>query len=790
MDVRCEKCQTEYELDESRLKPAGVTVKCTNCGHMFKIRKRAPTNVGMPTAAAPVPTAAPPEPKRTRATSAEESIARPMTDTGSGPNAERQWLLRLENGDQKSCRELATLQQWIVAGVVTRESLISRSGKTWKRLGDIPELGQYFVIADEARTQRPDGSAGKAPSTMPGVVAKGLPSGGAATAPPARNERADQEDPESRATGTFPPRRTAQTSAPPPPARRTPSAGSPQARPNPLAQTELAPAIPQSTPRTGPSASDPPPRARPPSIPDGGRSTALWANSDIKASESMIQMPQGPQAGKIAAIPDEPAFAGRVRVQASDEASFSTGKVRLVDDDEYLLPPAHGSRAGLWIAIFSLLVIVGAAVTIYVFAFRDQGTTQAKIADAPAPIAVTKADAAAPPPPSVPDAAPAPVVTPIDAARGELATAVEARMRSALDALASQDDPPAQAMRSRLMTAIAQDVQDRAGLLEKGDGDKLRREAKQLVVDAASLAQRAVKAKPDDASANLAMAEVLRLQGKTAHEVRRYLEVAKTNAGSDAELATSAALANALLLSRDGKLDDAAKALAAIDGNDARVAVASALLALAQNRADDAKKALDSVLAQAPDQEAAHALQKKLETSVTKSDPLPPEDHAGSGSEAGSKKSPPPSPTPEGGGYDALVARGNKLAETNCAKAMEVFQKAIEIKSNGVDALVGMGYCHLDAKQFASAFSNFRSALVVAPRFEPALGGIAETYQRQGNKDMAIESWRKYLEVFPNAAKAKKQLEILGAPTDAPSPPPPPTPTPTPAPDGTGSGSG
>jgi tetratricopeptide (TPR) repeat protein len=382
-------------------------------------------------------------------------------------------------------------------------------------------------------------------------------------------------------------------------------------------------------------------------------------------------------------------------------------------------------------------------------------------------------------------------VTPIDTARSELATAVEARMRSALDALASQDDPEAQAVRARLMTAIAQDLQDRAGLVEKSDGDKLRREAKQLVVDAASLAQRAVKAKPDDASANLAMAEVLRLQGKSAHEVRRYLDVAKANAGGDAELAHGAALADALLLSRDGKLDDAAKALAAIDGNDVRVALASALVALAQNHIDDAKKGLDAVLAQAPDQEAAHALQKKLETSVTKTDPLPPEDHAGSGSGAGSgsKKPPTPAPAPEAVGYDALVARGNKLAESNCAKAMEMFQKALDIKSNGVDALVGMGYCHLDAKQFASAFSNFRTALVVSPRFEPALGGIAETYQRQGNKDMAIESWRKYLEVYPNAAKAKKQLEILGAPVDAP-PPSPPTPTPTPAPEGSGSGSG
>ena len=53
MDVRCEQCGTEYELDEARLKPGGVTVKCTGCGHMFKIRKRSNTGVGP----APAPTA-------------------------------------------------------------------------------------------------------------------------------------------------------------------------------------------------------------------------------------------------------------------------------------------------------------------------------------------------------------------------------------------------------------------------------------------------------------------------------------------------------------------------------------------------------------------------------------------------------------------------------------------------------------------------------------------------------------------------------------------------------------
>src|SRR5262249_18215694 len=161
MDVRCEKCQTEYELDESRLKPGGVTVKCTNCGHMFKIRKRANTNVGLASTTAqanPVDTRGrPASANQARAESVPgAAAAAPMkiADLPSGPTSssgERQWQVRLENGETKTCRELVALQQWIVAGVATRESLISRTGKTWKRLGDIDELAQYFVIADEAR---------------------------------------------------------------------------------------------------------------------------------------------------------------------------------------------------------------------------------------------------------------------------------------------------------------------------------------------------------------------------------------------------------------------------------------------------------------------------------------------------------------------------------------------------------------------------------------------------------------------------------------------------------------
>jgi predicted Zn finger-like uncharacterized protein len=775
MDVRCEKCQTEYELDESRLKPGGVTVKCTNCGHMFKIRKRTPTNVGMPTvqdAAPPGPAAraaakAPSRPPETRPRAPSDAPV-DVNDPPSGPTSERQWMVRLENGENKTCRELATLQQWIVAGVATRESLISRSGKTWKRLGDIAELGQYFAIADEARAQRSAKPTGPKPpvATVLGV--------GAAKA--AGGTVVPDDDLDGRSTGNY--RARGKTTPPPPPGAKV----------NPLAQTEMSAQIP--VPRRPPT--------QPPPPPPGNRQTAAWASSEVKASESMAAMPQGPRGGKLSAIPgNEPAFSGKIRMTPGDEASFDTGRVRTVDDDDDLMPAQRGSRAGMWIALLAVLVIGGAAGIVYVFVLNKNKSNVAKTpVDAAAAVAAVVADAAvAPPPPAIDAAAVAPPpADPLDAARAELAGDVEARLKGTADSLAGKDDAASLAMRARLSTALAQSMNDRAGLVDKAEGDKLRRDAKQIVIDAMPLAQKAVKAAADDASANLAMADMLRLQGKPSKDIARYLDKAKSS--KDKELARSAALCSALVSVRDGKLDDAAKALGAIDaGDDNRVKFQTALVAFMQNKTADAKPIVDGITAAQPDHDGARALAKKLATAVAKTDPMPPEN----GGNGGTHETPTTHPVDNGGGgggggdYDSLLAKANKLAETNCAKAMELFGKALEQKPTGVEALTGMGYCYLDAKQFASAFSKFRAALAVSNRYEPALGGVAETYQRQGNREQAIEAWHRYLDVIPDSAKAKKQLQILGDTGDKPAPTqgsaegtPAPAPAPQPA---AGSGS-
>ena len=37
MDVRCNRCATEYEFDDALISERGTTVKFTNCGYQFKV---------------------------------------------------------------------------------------------------------------------------------------------------------------------------------------------------------------------------------------------------------------------------------------------------------------------------------------------------------------------------------------------------------------------------------------------------------------------------------------------------------------------------------------------------------------------------------------------------------------------------------------------------------------------------------------------------------------------------------------------------------------------------------
>ncbi len=118
MDVACPRCSTEYEFDETRIPVDGVTVKCTQCSHVFRIKKRASA----------------------------------FTTEVSQPG--RDWKLRRLDGRVEAFQKLTTLHQWIVERRVSRNDEVSLTGETWKRLGDIAELASFFMIVDEAERSR------------------------------------------------------------------------------------------------------------------------------------------------------------------------------------------------------------------------------------------------------------------------------------------------------------------------------------------------------------------------------------------------------------------------------------------------------------------------------------------------------------------------------------------------------------------------------------------------------------------------------------------------------------
>ncbi len=103
MDVTCEKCQTEYEFDDALVSEQGTSVRCTQCGHRFKVKR----------------------------------------PDGSAPEI---WIVRTVEGQTLEFRALRELKSAIGAGKVGKDDVLSRGAGRPRRLASIAELEPFFVV--------------------------------------------------------------------------------------------------------------------------------------------------------------------------------------------------------------------------------------------------------------------------------------------------------------------------------------------------------------------------------------------------------------------------------------------------------------------------------------------------------------------------------------------------------------------------------------------------------------------------------------------------------------------
>jgi|HubBroStandDraft_1064217.scaffolds.fasta_scaffold08727_2 predicted Zn finger-like uncharacterized protein len=103
MDVRCERCSSEYEFDDALVSGRGTTVRCTSCGHQFKVRR---------------------------------------FEDGA-PAADR-WTVKTAEDHDLTFFSLRDLQQAISSKRVRRDDILIQGGGRPRALGSITELEPFF----------------------------------------------------------------------------------------------------------------------------------------------------------------------------------------------------------------------------------------------------------------------------------------------------------------------------------------------------------------------------------------------------------------------------------------------------------------------------------------------------------------------------------------------------------------------------------------------------------------------------------------------------------------------
>ncbi len=153
MYVQCERCKTEYDFDDALVSERGTTVKCTQCGHQFKVRRAA-----------------------------------------AADGASDRWVVTTVSGKTLTFTSLRELQKAILGKQVARSDSLSRGNAPARLLGAIAELEPFFdkrasmpPAADvEPATNRkpPTKSNPPAEPARPRIDTLRPPTGGVAAPPP------------------------------------------------------------------------------------------------------------------------------------------------------------------------------------------------------------------------------------------------------------------------------------------------------------------------------------------------------------------------------------------------------------------------------------------------------------------------------------------------------------------------------------------------------------------------------------------------------------------------------
>ena len=806
MDVTCPRCQTDYEFDDALVSERGTTVKCTNCGHQFRVFRPRASQAGTPTTASP-----------------------------------ELWRIDRREGEPLELRSLVELQRAIRAGRVSRTDLLRRGDGAARRVGDIPELEPFFPAARQEMQQHtlplpavggldgpmmPPGQRipahtpayGKAQNPAQNAISQERSGSGTLrppgpVPPPARhNEPSNPGAPRPRSGPPPRPNTTLRTPLGLAPYVPSPSANPPPPAHGPVAEPH-APAPdsvdPPTVPMAAMSASEaaarlqaadaaavarvsaaratplPPPRTPPPPVRPGSEP----GNDRVSLTDLVAGLP-----GTEGAEPEPPT---RRRVDSAVPTSTSTARIDTSPSQpsreelyESLFPPTERRRSrgsAKWIVA---LVIVGGLVLVGATVGRpyvDKALAMAGIGGAPS----GSAGAA-----RLQDA-----IAAGDRARGEgdYAVAREAYLRATViddKSLPAWDGFCSAESELAIVHWIA--AMATGSSLERDQATSIGASAGRTCARWGELA-RASEEGVKKAEADLRPARALAAQGNgsglrlylPAHANEPILEamvvLADATKGDAKTIETAAKTAAATL----------AKVPLGMFATPGDVAIAAYTAAIGGPPAR-LQEALDELAKRAP----RHMLLDTLKQLGVNGSPAAATSASGSPSSSASvvaSASAAPSttgkvavastgtgtgtaPTATGGGgpdkptgdYRDLDKKGHEaLMAGDVTKAETMFRGALAQNPGDIDALFGLGQIERNRGNHAAAISNFKSVLEHSPGFSSARLMLADEQWATGAQGDAIPNYKLYLETVQTGSGADRARQRTGQTTEAPTPPPP-----------------
>ncbi len=748
MNVSCEKCGTDYDLDENRIGESGLTVKCTHCGHIFQVQGEDED----PFSDGPL---------------GSMEIETPKLGA---------WRVRRRSGEELSFDDFATLRQWIVERRVGREDQISKTGDNWKPIGSIIELASLFDDAGPLLEVPPrEGDDAPPPPTrredlldvsdvrLAGLDAKSDIVASSMFDPlEIESSIADERRDELSAGPAIISAEDEVLRPPPLPARsaRTrPASGPPpvvQPPPRRLSDRSSMHARLPSPPRR-PSGARVAGRdsfvGRPPARASANR---LPAHRDsvpnLRVADAAVPRRRDSMVGPRRRPPPGPG--GHPR-----GPGHPPGELGMTFESE--APPAYahqsgdgGTGRGFLMGVMTMLALAGVGYFVY-----DN-------------YIAPRRDAQAPPPPVAEPAGPR-----VDdiLARGRAAYARDTEiglaeaMQAYDEALSALGTPPAdpalagQAHIGRARVALARAEYalvdgDAAGArIQSGVADRALAVARTLGQDAAGLP--------------LTLADFHRINGEV-DLARNYIDQIR----SKPEVAADVALIEAALGLHGGDADAAADQLGMLSAEAKARPRAAWLHAVAlkmAGRTAEARGAVEALLAVNPGHEPGRRLLASLPPAdAPDPDAGPPEPDA-----APAKPDPEPEPEPKpkpkpkprsetpSGSFDSLMDRGNALLERGKARqARSYFLAASKARPGSPEPWASLGWCELDARNYRKAIRQFDRALRQSSRYADAMYGQATAYERAGMTTQAKQAYQAYLNVHPRGSKAaiiKRKLEGL-----------------------------